>query len=45
MASVNKQPTRLPDDLLAIVGKEFNVVVSPRHESLDAYHMHFQVHY
>lgn len=43
MASVNKQPTRLPDDLLAIVGKEFNVVVSPRHESLDAYHMHFQV--
>jgi hypothetical protein len=45
LASVNQQPTKIPDDLLAIVGKEFNVVVTPRHESLDAYHMHLQVQY
>ncbi|KAM0897818.1 hypothetical protein ACQ4PT_022307 [Festuca glaucescens] len=42
LTSVRGQPNTLPEDLLAIVGKEFNVVVTPRRESLDSYHMHLQ---
>ncbi|KAM0892362.1 hypothetical protein ACQ4PT_025798 [Festuca glaucescens] len=42
LTSVRGQPNTLPEDLLAIVGKEFNVVVTPRRESLASYHMHLQ---
>ncbi|KAM0861880.1 hypothetical protein ACQ4PT_045597 [Festuca glaucescens] len=34
----------IPQDLLAIIGKEFNIVATPRRESLDSLHAHLQVH-
>lgn len=33
----------MPQDLLAVVGKEFSVVVTPRRESLDALYSHLQM--
>lgn len=37
------QANTVPQDLLAIVGSEFSVVVTPRRESLNALHSHLQV--
>ncbi|KAM0838466.1 hypothetical protein ACQ4PT_060966 [Festuca glaucescens] len=41
--SVRGEANVVPQDLLAIVGKEFSVVVTPRRESLDSVHIHLQV--
>ncbi|KAM0906503.1 hypothetical protein ACQ4PT_016720 [Festuca glaucescens] len=43
VASVRGEANVVLQDLLAIVGKEFNVVVTPRRESLDSVHIHLQV--
>jgi hypothetical protein len=40
VSAVRGQANEIPQDLLEIVGKEFNVVVTPRHESLDSLHSH-----
>ncbi|KAM0906907.1 hypothetical protein ACQ4PT_016448 [Festuca glaucescens] len=43
VSAVRGQANAVPQDLLVIVGKEFNVVVTPRRESLDSLHSHLQV--
>jgi hypothetical protein len=40
VSAVRGQANEIPQDLLEIVGKEFNVVVTPRCESLDSLHSH-----
>jgi hypothetical protein len=39
-SAVRGQANEIPQDLLEIVGKEFNVVITPRRESLDSLHSH-----
>ncbi|KAM0840579.1 hypothetical protein ACQ4PT_059564 [Festuca glaucescens] len=43
VSSTRGQSSSVPPELLAIVGKEYNVVVTPRRESLDALYSHLQV--
>ncbi|KAM0829556.1 hypothetical protein ACQ4PT_066801 [Festuca glaucescens] len=43
VSSTRGQSNSVPPELLAIVGKEYNVVVTPRRESLDALYSHLQV--
>ncbi|KAM0827237.1 hypothetical protein ACQ4PT_068326 [Festuca glaucescens] len=43
VSSVRGQSNAVPQDLLAVVGKEFSVVVTPRRESLDALYSHLQM--
>jgi hypothetical protein len=40
VSAVRGEANEIPQDLLEIVGKEFNVVVTPRRESLDSLHSH-----
>ncbi|KAM0849714.1 hypothetical protein ACQ4PT_053558 [Festuca glaucescens] len=43
LTSLRGETEALPQDLLAITGKEFNIVATPRRESLDSLHPHLQV--
>ncbi|KAM0870575.1 hypothetical protein ACQ4PT_039920 [Festuca glaucescens] len=43
LSSPRGEANAVPQDLLAIIGKEFNIVATPRRESLDSLHAHLQV--
>jgi hypothetical protein len=43
VAATRGQSTSVPPELLAILGKEYAVVVTPRRESLDSLYSHLQV--
>jgi hypothetical protein len=43
LSSIRGQANTVPQNLLAIVGKEFSIVATPRCESLDSLHSHLQV--
>lgn len=43
LSSIRGQANTVPQDLLAIVGKEFSIVATPRRESLDSLHTHLEV--